>query len=109
MPDDNVAAPPLPVAKGKPVSEALLNEKVRVVGEEEEEEETVPKPALRCGGAIRFFQRRRAAQLSRSFKSGLLPAVERGAILNSFFLSLTFFLHRRGWGITWASKTTMNE
>lgn len=29
MPDDNVSAPPLPVAKGKPVSEALLNEKVR--------------------------------------------------------------------------------
>ena len=29
MPDDNVSGPPLPVAKGKPVSEALLNEKVR--------------------------------------------------------------------------------
>jgi len=27
MPDDNVSSPPLPVAKSKPVSEALLNEK----------------------------------------------------------------------------------
>ncbi|KIX94539.1 uncharacterized protein Z520_09585 [Fonsecaea multimorphosa CBS 102226] len=27
MPDDNVSSPPLPVAKSRPVSEALLNEK----------------------------------------------------------------------------------
>ena len=30
MSNDNVRDPPLPVARGRPVSEALLNEKVRV-------------------------------------------------------------------------------